>query len=101
MGFEIRSEIIAPVNPITAEKASSAPRFNPLASAICSISRSLRMTEMTMRTAIFVAKKSAMRFICFVLFPRGAAAVPKLARRRKNLLQFSVERCWVLYLSNP
>ena len=55
--------MIAPAKPMIADKASRAPRFRPLASAICPRPRMFTNTAMTINTAMLVATKRAIRFI--------------------------------------
>ena len=57
IGLEMSNDMIAPAKPMIADKASSAPRFRPLASAICPRPRMFTNTAMTINTAMLVATK--------------------------------------------
>jgi hypothetical protein len=62
--FDMRSEMIAPVKPTTAENTSSPPRFIPVCAAIARSSPSRRSTiDRTSTTARFVTMRSRMRFM--------------------------------------
>jgi len=61
--LDIRSEMIAPVKPTTAEKASSGPTSMPSCISARSRPSTLMTIEITARTATFVRTKRKMRFI--------------------------------------
>src|SRR3954471_1004734 len=67
IGLEMRSEMIEPVNPTTAENRSRLERFRPSAVRKRSSPRTLTMIEMTARTATLVSRKRAIRFIGAVI----------------------------------
>src|SRR3954469_24925702 len=78
IGLEMRSEMIEPVNPTTAENRSRLERLRPSAVRKRSSPRTLTMIEMTARTATLVRRKRAIRFIGAVIL-----LCPRLDRARR------------------
>src|SRR5580765_826670 len=63
IGLEMRSEMIEPVKPTTAENTSRPERLRPSAVRKRSSPSTLTMIEMTARTATLVSRKRTIRFI--------------------------------------